>query len=712
MEIAVVFLPLIAAAIAGFGRHIVGARGAEIITTAALCISAALAVMLFYQYAALGQTAMVPVLEFIHSGNLQLPWALRFDVLTAVMVLVVTGVSAMVHLYSIGYMHEDPSRAKFMAYLSLFTFFMLMLVTADNFVQLFFGWEGVGLASYLLIGFYNHKPSANDAAIKAFIVNRVGDFGFALGIFTVFALFGSLQFSDVFSAVGHMGAARIFTVFGIPFDAVTLACVLLFIGAVGKSAQLGLHTWLPDAMEGPTPVSALIHAATMVTAGVFMLVRISPLLDAAPVARNIIVIVGALTAFVGAAIAFGQFDIKKVIAYSTMSQLGYMVFAAGATAYGGAIFHLFTHAFFKALLFLGAGSVIHAMHHEQDMRHYGGLYKKLPITYALMWIGTLALMGVPFFAGYFSKDMILEAEWAGGNGFDMFAYIIGVLVAFMTATYSSKVMFMTFHGRPKYDLHHAHDIHEAPLTMLIPLFVLAAGALLSGWLAYDYFVGDHHALFWEPIMTPKSEVILDAAEHDPLWVKLTPTLAGLLGLLLGWFCYVKETDLPAWFAKTFPLANRIIENKFYFDKVYSAVFADGSMQVGKLLWRYGDIGIIDRYGPDGGARASGFLGARLSKLQTGYLYHYAFVMLMALVLLIAWLLFGPAAHSDEVPPAPGQAPYVAMFMECGFAPPPNCSCAVHFDEKITGEAECKEKHGQWIAVPHVRNEFQNNGDGK
>jgi len=640
MEIAVVFLPLIAAAVAGFGRRIVGARGAEIITTATLGLCAAMAIALFYQYAGLGQTATLPVLDWISSGNLHLSWALHFDVLTAVMVLVVTSVSAMVHLYSIGYMHEDPSRAKFMSYLSLFTFMMLMLVTADNFVQMFFGWEGVGLASYLLIGFYNHKPSANDAAIKAFIVNRVGDFGFVLGIFTVFALFSDLQFTNVFNAAANLHEARIFHLFGLPFDAITLACVLLFIGAVGKSAQLGLHTWLPDAMEGPTPVSALIHAATMVTAGVFMLVRISPLLDLAPVARNIIVVVGALTAFVGAAIAFAQFDIKKVIAYSTMSQLGYMVFAAGATAYGAAIFHLFTHAFFKALLFLGAGAVIHAMHHEQDMRHYGALWKKLPITYVLMWIGTLALLGMPPFAGYFSKDMILEAEFAGTNGFDQFAFWVGTLVAFMTATYSSKVMFMTFHGRPRYDLDHAHDIHEAPLTMLIPLFVLAAGALLSGWLAYDYFVGEHHALFWEGAIQPKSELILDAAEHDPLWVKLAPTLAGLLGLLLGWFCYVKEPDLPAWFARTFAPLNRIIENKFYFDKVYGLVFAAGAPLLGRLLWRYGDIGIIDRYGPDGAARASSFLGARLSKLQTGYLYHYAFVMLMALVMLIAWLLFG------------------------------------------------------------------------
>lgn len=639
MEIAVVFLPLLAALVAGLGRHIVGARGAEIITTATLCLCAALAIPLFHQYAVLGQANSIPVLEFIRSGNLQLFWALRFDVLTAIMVVVVTSVSACVHLYSIGYMHEDPARAKFMAYLSLFTFMMLMLVTADNFVQMFFGWEGVGLASYLLIGFWNHKPSANDAAIKAFVVNRVGDFGFVLGIFTVFALFGSLQFTEVFNAAATMGGHRIFTLLGVSFDAMTLACVLLFIGAVGKSAQLGLHTWLPDAMEGPTPVSALIHAATMVTAGVFMLVRISPLLEAAPVARDIIIVVGALTALVGASIAFGQFDIKKVIAYSTMSQLGYMIFAAGATAYGAAIFHLFTHAFFKALLFLGAGAVIHAMHHEQDMRNYGGLYKKLPITYALMWIGSLALMGVPFFAGYYSKDMILESVFAGHHAF---AFWIGVIVAFMTAAYSSKVIFMTFHGRPRYDLDHAHEIHEAPMTMLVPLFVLAAGALLSGALAYDYFVGEHHALFWETAVLPQYQEVIEHAHHVPSWVKVLPAAAGLLGIAFGWFCYVREPDFPAWFAKNFAPLNKLIENKFYFDKIYGAVFATGAMMLGKLLWRYGDKGTIDRFGPDGMAAASQSIGARLSKSQTGYLYHYAFVMLMALVIFMAWLLFGGA----------------------------------------------------------------------
>jgi NADH-quinone oxidoreductase subunit L len=635
MEIAVVFLPLIAAAVAGFGRHIIGARGAEIVTTAALVIAAGLSVLLFQQYAILGQMATVPVLDFIQSGNLQINWALRFDVLTAVMVLVVTSVSACVHLYSIGYMHEDPSRAKFMAYLSLFTFFMLMLVTADNFLQMFFGWEGVGLASYLLIGFWNHKPSANDAAIKAFVVNRVGDFGFILGIFTVFALFGTLQFTEVFNAANAMDAVRLFTLFGVNFDAMTLACLLLFVGAVGKSAQLGLHTWLPDAMEGPTPVSALIHAATMVTAGVFMLVRVSPLLEAAPVARDVIIFIGALTAFVGACIAFAQFDIKKVIAYSTMSQLGYMVFAAGATAYGAAIFHLFTHAFFKALLFLGAGAIIHAMHHEQDMRNYGGLYKKLPITYVLMWIGSLALIGVPFFAGYYSKDMILESVFAAHQNF---AFWIGILVAFMTAAYSSKVIFMTFHGRPRYDLEHAHDIHEAPMTMLVPLFILAAGALLSGALAYDYFVGEHYALFWETAILPQHQAVIEHAHHVPTWVKLAPVVAGLLGLAFGWFAYVREPDFLARMAVKFVPLNKIIENKFYFDKVYGVVFAAGAPLLGKLLWRHGDMGTIDRFGPDGGAAASSFIGARFAKFQSGFLYHYAFVMLVALVLFIGWLL--------------------------------------------------------------------------
>ncbi len=355
--------------------------------------------------------------------------------------------------------------------------------------------------------------------------------------------------------------------------------------------------------------------------------------------------IGALTALVGACIAFGQFDIKKVVAYSTMSQLGYMVFAAGATAYGAAIFHLFTHAFFKALLFLGAGAVIHAMHHEQDMRNYGGLYKKLPITYALMWIGSLALMGVPFFAGYYSKDMILETAFAAHSGFATFAFWIGIIVAFMTAAYSSKVIFMTFHGRPRYDLDHAHDIHEAPLTMLIPLFVLAAGALLSGALAYDYFVGEHYALFWEAAVNPAHQEVIEHAHHVPKWVKLAPAIAGLLGLAFGWFAYVREPDFPAWFAKHFSFMNRLVENKFYFDKIYGALFAEGSFTVGKLLWRYGDRGTIDRFGPDGSAAASSFIGARFSKMQTGFLYHYAFVMLLALVLFMAWLLFGKGIAS-------------------------------------------------------------------
>ncbi len=638
MEQVIVFLPLVAAAVAGLGRRQLGARAAEVITTAAICAAALLAIATFNTYALESNTRIIPLLTWIKSGNLNLSWALNFDALTAVMVLVVTSVSAMVHIYSIGYMHEDPSRAKFMAYLSLFTFAMLMLVTADNFVQMFFGWEGVGLASYLLIGFWNDRQSANAAAIKAFVVNRVGDFGFVLGIFTVFVLFGTLNFTEIFALAAQLGQnARVFTLFGHNFDGLTLCCLLLFVGAMGKSAQLGLHTWLPDAMEGPTPVSALIHAATMVTAGVFMLVRISPLLELAPVAAGVITVFGALTCFVGAAIAFSQFDIKKVIAYSTMSQLGYMVFAAGSATYGAAIFHLFTHAFFKALLFLGAGAVIHAMHHEQDMRHYGGLRRQLPVTYILMWIGSLALAGFPFLAGYYSKDTILEAAWAADTAASHFAFWIGLLVACMTAMYSSKVMYLTFHGRPRYDVEHAH-IHEAPPTMLIPLCVLAIGALLAGFAAHHIFVGEHADAFWGAAGIP-AQPVLHAAHHVPGWVKLAPLVATFLGLFLGWLFYLAKPALPAQFARNFNWLYELSANKFYFDRVYDKVFGAGAPLAGLAFWQYGDRGTIDRFGPDGISYISDKVGKRFSLWQTGFLYHYAFVMLIALTLLVGWFLW-------------------------------------------------------------------------
>ncbi len=659
MEIAVVFLPLLGAALAGFGRKLLGPRGAEIVTTSLLIIAAALGAQIFYDYALLGQIRVIPLLNWLNSGLLNVSWALRFDVLTAVMVLVVTSVSACVHLYSIGYMHEDPSRAKFMAYLSLFTFMMLMLVTADNLLQMFFGWEGVGLASYLLIGFWNQKPSANDASIKAFVVNRVGDWGFILGIILVFILSGSLNFTDIFASVPAL-ANKTFRLFGHNFGALNLAVILLFIGAVGKSAQLGLHTWLPDAMEGPTPVSALIHAATMVTAGVFMLVRMSPLLAAAPFAREIIVIVGALTAFVGATIAFTQFDIKKMIAYSTMSQLGYMVFAAGLGGYGAAIFHLFTHAFFKALLFLGAGAVIHAMHHEQDLRKMGGLWKKMPLTYALMWIGTLALAGFPLLAGYYSKDMILEVAFMSPAATHMIAYILGVIVALGTAIYGSKVVLMAFHGPAHWDHkddphhqepvaaddhhHHGDQAHHhlpipVPLVMLIPLCILAIGAIFSGGVFYDYFVGEQYPAFWQSAVPDAIHGAIEHAHHAPFLAKIIPTIAALSGLVLGVVFYWWKPYLPSKIATSLGELNRIVANKWYFDWLYSRIFVRPAAFLGRILFRYGDQGGIDRFGVDATGFGSKSLGARLSALHTGFVYHYAFVMLIGLVLLLGWFLW-------------------------------------------------------------------------
>ena len=472
---AVVFLPLIASAIAGFGHHLIGRKAALAVSCLGILLAAAFAVILFNDVALHHHPVQETLLAWIQSGDFALNWAIKIDTLTAVMLVVVTVVSAVVHLYSLGYMHDDANQPRFMSYLGLFTFAMLMLVTGDNLLQMFFGWEGVGLASYLLIGFWNHKPSANAAAMKAFIVNRVGDFGFALGIILIFWIVGSVQFDVIFAKVPELKTMD-FMFWGHHFNALTLATLLLFVGAMGKSAQLGLHTWLPDAMEGPTPVSALIHAATMVTAGVFMVARLSPMFAAAPDTLAFITVLGSLTAFAAAFMALTQNDIKRVIAYSTMSQLGYMFIALGVGAYGAAVFHLMTHAFFKALLFLGAGSVIHALHHEQDMRNMGGVWKKIPVTYAFMWIGNLALAGMPFFAGYYSKDMILEATFAAGPGVGTYAYWVGILAAFMTAFYSWRLLWLTFHGKPRMDHHTFDHAHESPKIMLLPLLVLVAGA--------------------------------------------------------------------------------------------------------------------------------------------------------------------------------------------------------------------------------------------
>ena len=525
-----------------------------------------------------------------------------------------------------------------MAYLSLFTFFMLSLVTADNFVQMFFGWEGVGLMSYLLIGFWHDRPSANAAAIKAFVVNRVGDFGFMLGILGVFFVFGTLDFDAVFKAVPDV-AGQSFEFLGMDVDILTTICLLLFIGAMGKSAQIGLHTWLPDAMEGPTPVSALIHAATMVTAGVFMVARLSPMFEFAPIALSVVVLIGGTTAFFAATIGLTQHDIKRVIAYSTCSQLGYMFFALGVGAYPAAIFHLMTHAFFKALLFLGAGSVIHGMDDEQDMRKMGGLFSKMKVTAVLMWIGSLALAGVPFFAGFYSKDMILESAFAAHTGLGMYAFWAGIAAALMTAFYSWRLLFLTFHGRTRADDHTFDHAHESPPVMIAPLLVLALGAVFSGYLAKEYFVGHDMNEFWGGSILMLHNII-EEAHHVPFWVKKLPILVGVIGIFAAFVMYILKPNWPAAFVARIRPVHTFVYNKWFFDELYDRVFVRPSFVLGRGLWKSGDGAVIDGVGPDGIAAATRNLAGRASRLQSGFVYHYAFAMLIGLVLLATWFLFG------------------------------------------------------------------------
>ncbi|MGF1561630.1 MAG: NADH-quinone oxidoreductase subunit L [Geminicoccaceae bacterium] len=633
-----VFLPLIGALIAGFFGRQIGDRGAQLVTCTLLVIAALLSWIVLFQAA--GQPAMkIEVLSFIAVGSFVTDWAVRIDALSAVMMVVVTTVSSLVHIYSIGYMSHDPAKARFMSYLSLFTFAMMMLVTADNFIQLYFGWEGVGLASYLLIGFWYHKPSANAAAIKAFIVNRVGDVGLALGIAGVFLVFDSVQFDTVFAAVPDMVDTKL-QVFGAQFDTLTILCILLFIGAMGKSAQLGLHTWLPDAMEGPTPVSALIHAATMVTAGVFLVARISPMMEYAPDALAVVTFVGASTAFFAATIGMTQFDIKRVIAYSTCSQLGYMFFAAGVGAYSAAIFHLFTHAFFKALLFLGAGSVIHAMSNEQDMRKMGGIWKKIRFTYAMMWIGSLALAGLPFFAGYYSKDLIIEAAHAAHSPFANYAFVLGVLAAFMTAFYSWRLLFMTFHGAPRASDDVMHHIHESPPVMTVPLALLAVGAVFAGMFGTG-MVDPHHDFWHGAIFTRPDNHILEEAHHTPFLIKILPVIVSLAGIALAYQFYLRQPELPGQVAAKIKPLYTFVYNKWYFDELYHAVFVTPAQWLGRLLWKGGDGAIIDGFGPNGVAATAGGVAKRVVKLQTGYLYHYAFAMLIGVAGLVTWYMLAP-----------------------------------------------------------------------
>ncbi|MBR3189255.1 NADH-quinone oxidoreductase subunit L [Bosea sp. (in: a-proteobacteria)] len=667
---AIVFLPLIGFLIAGLFGRLIGARASEIVTTTLLLISAALSWVAFVQVGFGHGTTRVQVATWLASADLRVDWAFRIDTLTAVMLVVVNTVSSLVHLYSIGYMHEDPSRPRFFAYLSLFTFAMLMLVTADNLVQMFFGWEGVGLASYLLIGFWYQKPSANAAAIKAFVVNRVGDFGFLLGIFLVFVLTGSVAFDSIFPQIAGL-TERSFRFLGYDWNALTLTCLLLFMGAMGKSAQFLLHTWLPDAMEGPTPVSALIHAATMVTAGVFMVARLSPIFEYAPVALTVVVVIGATTAFFAATVGLVQNDIKRVIAYSTCSQLGYMFVAMGVGAYSAGIFHLFTHAFFKALLFLGAGSVIHAMHHEQDMRNMGGLRKHIPLTAAAMTIGTLALTGFPLFAGYFSKDAIIESAYASvahGGFASSYAFVLLVVAALMTSFYSWRLYFMTFEGAPRWGGHghghddhahghghddhahaahshddhghgHDHTPHESPLSMLIPLAVLSLGALAAGYVFKEAFIGHDYEHFWKAaLFTGKDNHILHAMHEVPKWVVWSPFVAMLVGFLLALYMYVLRPDVPGKLAAANPVLYKFLLNKWYFDEIYDFLFVKPAMWLGRFLWKKGDGAVIDGLGPDGVSARVVDVTNRVVRLQTGYVYHYAFAMLIGVAGLVTWYL--------------------------------------------------------------------------
>jgi len=658
--LAIVFLPLLAAIVGGLGNRALGNVVVKSLTTGALFVACGLSWLIFLSFIAGTATAhVVPVMQWVQSGTLSFDWALSVDALTAVMLVVITTVSSFVHLYSWGYMAEDPDQPRFFAYLSLFTFAMLMLVTADNLVQMFFGWEGVGLASYLLIGFWFKKPSANAAAIKAFVVNRVGDLGFMLGIFGTFLVFGTVSIPEILEAAPAMAGSTL-GFLGYRFDTMTVLCVLLFIGAMGKSAQLGLHTWLPDAMEGPTPVSALIHAATMVTAGVFMVCRLSPMFETSPVALGFVTVIGAATCFFAATIGTCQWDIKRVIAYSTCSQLGYMFFAAGVGAYGAAMFHLFTHAFFKALLFLGAGSVIHAMHHEQDMRYYGGLRKHIPFTFWAMLAGTLAITGVGIvgafgFAGFYSKDAILEAAFASGTELGGLAFYAGITAALLTSFYSWRLMFLTFWGTPRWihSEHIQHSVHqtpdtaedatggyhphESPWTILVPLAVLSTGAIFAGYFYHHAFIED--ATFWGASIA-FDEHLAHAMHEVPGWVKWAPFAVMTVGFLIAWYGYIRNTSFPARVAQEFDVVYRFLFNKWYFDELYNFLFVRPAFWIGRMFWQLGDIGIIDRFGPNGAAWAVARGSGYAQKLQSGYLYSYALVMLLGLVGAVSWVIAG------------------------------------------------------------------------
>ena len=628
----ILFLPLLGSFISAFFYKRIGDRTCQIITSAFIVTGAILSSIILLETIKTGKVYEYPILNWITSGSLKLHWSIYVDSLTAVMLVVVNSVSALVHIYSIGYMSHDPHKPRFMSYLSLFTFMMLSLITADNFLQLFFGWEGVGLASYLLIGFWFKKETANNASMKAFIVNRVGDLGLLIAMFLIFKTFGSLNFSEVFSQAADQSKNSI-KIFGGEYNLITTICVFLFIGAMGKSAQIFLHTWLPDAMEGPTPVSALIHAATMVTAGVFLVARCSPLFEYSQYALNLVAFVGATTAIFAASIAIVQTDIKRIIAYSTCSQLGYMFFAAGMGAYNVAIFHLFTHAFFKALLFLGAGSVIHAFHDEQNIEKMGGVWKKIPLTYALMLIGTLALTGFPLLAGFYSKDAIIESAYFSKSLFAGYAFVIGLTTAFITSIYSWRLIFKTFHG--KYNNTMSFEkVHESGPVMLIPLLLLAVGAIFSGYVFHGIFIGENTQFWGKAIFFLKQT----AHGHPPLWLLiLIPTLV-ISAIPLSFILFLKRKDIVEGFVNNNKPFYNFLVKKWYFDELYDSIFVKSFRGIGTFLWQRGDVKTIDAYGPDGVAKVVKNLSDRASSIQSGYLYHYATVILIGVVLIVSFLI--------------------------------------------------------------------------
>ena len=634
MEYLIVMLPLLGSIISGFFSKSIGTKQCQLLTSSFVSISGILSLYIFYQVIINDYHSNKIIFNWITSGSFNVNWSINIDPLTSVMLVVVSLISSIIHFYSIGYMQSDPHKPRFMAYLSLFTFAMLTLVTADNFLQLFFGWEGVGLCSYLLIGFWYKKPAANSAAIKAFIVNRVGDFGFAIGIFLIFFFYGTVSYSEVFELTPSFINKEVIFL-GINFNLITLICLMLFLGAMGKSAQFLLHTWLPDAMEGPTPVSALIHAATMVTAGVFLVIRCSPIFEYSQVALNIVTAVGMITAFFAATIALVQNDIKKIVAYSTCSQLGYMFFAAGVGAYHVAIFHLFTHAFFKALLFLGSGCVIHSFHEEQDIRLMGGVWKKIPYTYALMIIGTLALTGFPFLSGYYSKDAIIEFAFLRGTNMGYYASAVGIITAFLTAIYSWRLIFKTFHGRYNNKENSLASIKESPLIMLAPSCLLAIGAIITGILFKELFIGSESHNFWN-----NSILFLKSFEHDhlPIWLIVLTPLIVVFAIPISYYLFIKNEKI----LKNFVLKNSSLYNfllkKWYFDELYDFIFVEPIKKIGKFFWRKGDVNTIDRYGPDGLAKLIQMISSKAVNFQSGYLYHYAFVMLIGFSLLLTFLI--------------------------------------------------------------------------